>query len=95
MKSFLEAKDILEPNDVRRPKVLVELLPVPAAEFGGEVVDVVKLMIEKDALDLPVMRDIALVIIRSLEQSAVGHDQRMATTFQRLNQSRADSASCT
>src|SRR2546422_8340461 len=94
MKSLLQPQNIFEADDIGHPQIFVELLPVPTAKLGGKVVDVIKLMFEKNTLDLPVMADVALVVIGSRVQAAVGHNQGMPPALQRFNQARPNRASC-
>lgn len=99
---FLQANDVFCPNRIGVPKRFVEILSVPASEFGCAMVYVVKRAHAfEDSFDLPISSDIAARIEGggniSLQRKAdfvglmheVARNNEMSTVAKVLDQSHA------
>ena len=60
---FLKSYHILGADDIGQPEILIVVLAIPAPVFGGQVIDIVKVMLVKYPLKLAVFADIAADII--------------------------------
>ena len=57
--TLLEPDDVLGPYGIGLPQSLVEVLPIPAAEFGSAMIDVVEgTQSIEDPLDLAELTDV-------------------------------------
>jgi hypothetical protein len=76
---FLKANHVLGADDVGHPEVFVIVLAVPATVLSSEVIDMVKVVLFKYSLKLPVLADIAADIVRSLRMFQVADPDFMST----------------